>query len=83
METSWDPTTDTRQANGVGSYTLVDLNFRKEDFLTENAYLQIGIHNIFDKDYRYASNQNSANSGYDRGFPAAERSFLVTFGMRF
>ena len=83
METSWDPTTDTRQANGVGSYTLVDLNFRKEDFLTENAYLQIGIHNLFDKNYRYASNQNSANSGYDRGFPAAERSFLVTFGMRF
>ena len=83
METSWDQETDTREANEVGSYTLIDLNFRKEDFLTENAYIQFGIHNLLDKDYRYGSNKNSANSGYDRGIPAAERSFLVTLGMRF
>ncbi|NQZ59922.1 MAG: TonB-dependent receptor [Lentisphaeraceae bacterium] len=83
MKTSWDIATASREADDVGAYTLLDLNFRKENFLTENAFIQLGVHNLLDKDYRYGANKNNANSGYNKGFPGAGRSFLVTVGMKF
>ena len=83
MKTSWDISTDASEAENVGAYGLVDLNFRKENFLMRHDFIQLSVHNLLGQGYRYGCNKNSANAGYEKGFPGAGRSFLVTVGMRF
>lgn len=85
METEWE--TDSTPANGyrlsnkTNGYFLTDLNFRKENILSKNLYLNLKINNLFNKKYFYPTTES--NSWIDKGVPGQRFGFLISAGVKF
>jgi len=85
METEWEtdstPELGYRLSNKTKGYLIADINFRKENLLDKNLYLNLKIMNIFNKKYFYPTTES--NAWIDKGVPGERIGFLLSAGIKF
>ncbi len=81
MEPDYSRKTKKRIGQKTDAYFVLDANFRIEDFLLPDSYLNFKISNLFDSIIHLPV--NSVNSFADKGLLNPGRSILVTLGYNF
>jgi len=85
METEWitetTPEAGERLSKKSDGFFITDLNFRKDNILNKNLFLNLKINNLFNEKYFYPTTQS--NSWIDKGVPGKTFGFLISAGIKF
>ena len=77
----YDESTQKRLGNTVDGYTVLDVNYRRNNVFTKGLFIDLRVANLLNEEIRYPVFSN--NSWATLGTVGEDRTFLVTVGMKF
>jgi outer membrane receptor for ferrienterochelin and colicins len=76
-------TVSTDPVRTVNGYKMVKLNIRKENFITEGAYIQLHINNLFNEQFFDPGIRSATGTYYPTMHPLEKRNIWFTLGYNF